>query len=179
MNNFYCNPLNFSYEPFKSDFDFRKLKVEYTTPSVDNVNPEIVQLLKELNIQIHRIDFFYKEPREPLSEIHIDGQKGDYAKINWIYGGKNSKMIWYDIINETEKDFSHTIENGAYTSFQLNEVTPVYENDLLQPSLVQVGVPHAIYNPHEVRYCISLVLKNKHRRLQMSEACTLLKDYLL
>lgn len=179
MINPFCNPLNLTIPPLSEKFDPKTITNEYASPDLSYVHPDMTEWLSQFGVSVYRIDFFHKLPREPLSEIHIDGVKGDRAKINWVYGGKNSKMIWYEPLVLEEKSFSQTIAGGNYTSYKLHEVREIYSNELLKPSLVQAGEPHAIYNPTEERICISLALKKNNKQVTMAEACEIFKDILI
>jgi hypothetical protein len=103
---------------------------------------------------------FYKPPMTIDQIAHIDlGPSGEFLHcgINWVYGGSDSQMIWYN----TPDNFSvynskDTDANTKYASWPVTELTEIDKYTLTEePTLVNVGVPHNIKMGVEPRWCIS------------------------
>ncbi len=165
----------------KEEFDITKITQPHEGIDINEMNSEMKTFLESLGIKVSWIELFYRKPGYPGS-IHADSIGGDFTKINWVTGGKDSIMIWFKIINSAiEKNkTSLTMANTGYIKYMWDEVTMVHSEFMLGPSLVQVGVPHLIINPSEDRYCLSFVLTDMYgKRLTMAESCKLLKDYII
>jgi hypothetical protein len=181
MKNIYSNPLNFTIPPLKEEFNITKITQSHVVVDLDEMNPKMKTLLDSLGIKVSWIELFYRKPGYPGS-IHVDSIGGDFTKINWVTGGKNSTMVWFKIINSAiEKNkISLTTANTGYIEYKWNEVTIVHREFMLGPALVQVGVPHLVINPSDDRYCLSFVLTDLYdKRLTMTESYKLLKDYII
>jgi hypothetical protein len=181
MKNIYSNPLNFTIPPLKEEFDITNITQPHTGIDLDQMNPKMKIFLEGLGIKVSWIELFYRKPGYRGS-IHADSIGGDFTKINWVIGGKNSIMIWFDVINsDIEKNnISLTMANTGYIKYTWNEVTMAHSEFVLGPTLVQVGVPHLIINPSDDRYCLSFVLTDMYgKRLTMAESYKLFKDYII
>ena len=177
--NSYCNPLTLDIPPLIEGIDITKITIHQTSISLDNINPRIKELLYDLGITVPWIELFVRKPGHQ-GTIHADNLSGDFTKINWIYKGKNSKMWWFTI-NDTvnKKQVKLTMANTEYLQYSPKEVTYVHSSNILDPALVQVGVPHLVTNPLEDRYCLCFILADlQGKRLTMQEAQHLLKNYI-
>jgi hypothetical protein len=65
-------------------------------------------------------------------------------------------------------------------SYNKDEVTLVHRQSVKFPSIVQVGIPHNIFNPDEDRFCVSIMLRKKtdNNNLTMSNAVNLFSNYI-
>ena len=181
MTNIYSNVLNFNIPPLKEEFDITKITQSHIKVDLDEINPEMKNFLYSLGIEVCLIELFYRKPGNSGS-IHVDNIGGDFTKINWVTGGKNSRMFWFNIIDSAIKKnkISTTTANTGYIEYTWNEVALKYSQHMLGPALVQVGVPHLVINPSADRYCLSFVLTDIYgKRLTMAESCKLLKDYII
>jgi len=175
----YCNLLTLNIPPLKEGYDITTTTTHHAILSLDDINPEIKQVLLDLGIVVSWIELFYRKPGH-VGSIHADNLSGDFTKINWIYQGQDSYMSWFTI-NENcrKKNINVTIANTEYIKYFPNEVTYAYSASISGPALVQVGIPHLVTNPKEDRYCLCFVLCNlQGKRLTMQEAQHLLKDYI-
>ena len=100
--NLYCNPLSLSIPPLLEDVDVTTITESHARISLDKMNPEIKQVLLDLGIHVSLIELFHREPGNK-GTIHTDNQPGDFAKINWIYKGKNSYMLWFSVKDPNSK----------------------------------------------------------------------------
>ena len=106
---------------------------------------------------------------------------GDYAKLNWVYGGDNSVMNWYKINSNYTQPLLNTTNINSYALYyKTDEVDLIHSQTIGLPSLVQVGCPHNVVNGSTERFCISLVFENSisKKRLTFNEAVALFKNYI-
>ena len=128
-----------------------------------HIRPELVELLDQCNLCIRFAELFCT-PANRTSMIHIDGEPDAYmipnnmAKINYIGGGEDSQMHWYQPI--VHKPYVPTGRN-KFTSFQPNEVTLVGSSNLKGYNIAQTGIPHNITTANDSRYCVSMTLAIK------------------
>jgi hypothetical protein len=141
---------------------------------LEYVNPEIVKFFKQRNlVLLPYIEIFRSEPNY-VGPIHVDVGHGDFAKMNWVFGGKDSTMNWYEPI-VSDKPVETTLGNRDYIYYNTTEVNHKLSHTIGidRPSVVQVGVPHNSTNYSEHRYCVSLVFFRITKglpRLSMSES---------
>lgn len=180
MNKF-CVGLNLNgIPPLIKDIDSYGPDHHKVIP-LEDINPDMILFLDALNVKVTLAETFYTNPFTQ-SDAHIDVIGGDYTKINFIYGGKKSRMLWYKIKEDVPKrHIQKTVINTQYISFKLNELEKIHEEYIVHPSLVQVGIPHNIINLEEHRRCISLVIKNKitNTRIKMDDAIKIFEPCLL
>jgi len=160
-------------------YDITKITEHHTSISLDEINLEIKELLFNLGIKVSWIELFYRKPGQQ-GTIHADNLSGDFTKINWIYKGKNSKMLWFTINDSVnKKQVKVTMADTEYLEFSLNEVTHVHATNVTGCALIQVGIPHLVVNPKEDRYCLCFVLTDlAGNRLTMKQAQKLLSKYI-
>jgi hypothetical protein len=179
----YCQDLNFNFPVICSTFDPTKYKGTYHTPlTVDIFETSFVSFIDSLNLKISWIELFYRGPSNLVTyDIHTDSMGGDYIKINWSFGGKNSIMQWYTVKEGLVKEPSKTALGSQYLSFAENEVDMAHRQPVKFPSIIQAGSPHNVYNPEEDRFCLSIMLRDKtsNNRLTIEDARQLFKDYIV
>lgn len=174
----YCNPLKLDIAPLRAEYDITKITALQMVISLDEINPEIKELLFNLGINVAWIELFYRQPG--CGSIHADNLSGDFTKINWIYKGKDSCMRWFTINDPfKDKEVKLSTANTEFLRYSINEVTLAHSANIIGPALVQVGAPHLVINPVEDRYCLCFVLTDlQGKRLTMREAQHLLKTYI-
>jgi len=149
----------------------------------DAVSKELQEFFYDHGQKICLCEIFFRYPNT-VSPIHSDTKSiGDYSKINWILGGKDSTMHWYlpndKFFNkDTEKTKNKTLVNSHSIWYTPEEVDLVYSEDVRGPAIVQVGIPHNITNRNQHRFCVSLVFRNAKTgaRPTMSEATEIFKQ---
>jgi hypothetical protein len=175
---------------FDIDLDIPVLKPDINLASIKDyhnkftvlefVNPEIVKFFKQRNlILLPHIEIFSSEPNY-TGPIHVDVGHGDFAKMNWVFGGKDSTMNWYEPI-VFDKPTEITLDNREYIYYDTTEVKHMHSQiiGIDRPSVVQVGLPHNSTNYSEHRYCVSLVFFRIAKglpRLSMSESYDIFSD---
>jgi hypothetical protein len=200
--NLYCVNLNFNSPVFKSDLspiDFLKdksdqlrdqdsKKIKHTKSShftIDiehELSDELKRFFNEHNQDIVLAEVFRRSSTE-ISVIHSDDKlPGDYSKMNWVFGGRESVMNWYELKNEKDILKIHETSIESYSLlYRMDQVELLYSEAFRGPSIVQVGIPHNIVNLKEERFCLSVVFKDKSlgRRPTVSEAAEIFKDYIV
>lgn len=143
------------------------------------INEEILNFFDSLNLTLLLVESFFKRPGA-TGNIHVDAMGGDYAKLNWVFGGGDSKMCWYDPHNKSVKPIFKTSTGTPYIAYTHDQVDRIEVTAIRNPTLVQVGIPHNIINVTEDRFCVSFVFKDKptNRRLTMNESRDRFKEFL-
>jgi len=174
MNQF-CVPITLDLDPLT------KNPKEYGTEPhtkipLEDVAVEFVDFLAQRDLKIFLVEMFYNPPFK-ISRIHIDALGGNYAKINFVYGGAKSLMCWYatDIV---KNQIDYTNINTRSVDYQPNEVTLAHRQTVASPSIVQVGIPHNIINAARPRWCVSVVPVSvkTQKRLTFQDTVDLFRD---
>lgn len=194
MNNTYCVDLHFDYDPIINKHKFANIPEnnnEYMMTYYnlfDIVSPRFILDMHKCGIIIStQAELFYTRKGSDGS-LHSDVptrhsdffQKDDYVKINFMFGGSQSLMNWYNP-NEGETGvLGLSYGTGAPASrWDKNKVTHVHSATVGYPSLIQVGVPHDITNNLiEDRFVICLIPLLNKRRLTMNKALEMLATYI-
>jgi hypothetical protein len=172
-----CIDLNLQTNPLREGLDINSFgTASHTKISLTDINPDLISFLATLKITIAWAELFYTEPFA-FTGIHIDNFGGDYTKLNYIFGGRNSYMCWWKPKLNAPMNRCKTIVDTNYIGFKPEEVDLIDQQPVKFPSIVQVGIPHNIQNFEEPRYCLSLVLLNS-TRLTMAKSIELFKQYL-
>lgn len=175
-----CFDINLQLNPLKEGIDIKSYgQNKHTRISVNDINFNLIKLLYTLGLKIQLVELFYTSPHS-VNTVHIDAAGGDYTKMNFIYGGKDSKMVWYSIKSDINKTVNSSNIGTPYISFELSEVDPIDEQIVKFPSIVQVGIPHNIVNYEEPRYCLGIVIaKILGGRINMDESLERFKNYII
>lgn len=181
--NKYCVDVEFNMPCIVSDFDPTIYKKRHHhSLDTNNFTPEFLELIDSLNLKITWAEIFYVRPSSIKDyRVHTDSTGGDYIKMNWIFGGRGSKMQWFDIKSGVVKQPVKTVIDSFYFSYNSEEVSLAHGQPVRFPSIVQVGVPHNIYNPVEDRYCVSIMFRDKTTddRITMEEAIQRFSKYII
>ena len=181
MNDF-CVELDLDISPLCDGYDITSQSEWQKTISLDYINPKLVNFLSQYGLQAKWLEVHMRTPGY-ICKIHTDTftSKGEYVKINWVYGGRNSYMSWYSPKNSKSGTSRLTdIEKTEFVEYQ------PYEVDLIatypthnKPYIVQAGVPHTVINPKETRYCLCCVLQTTSGgKPTMNEVKNLLINYI-
>lgn len=187
INMNYYEPLAISPKPLTLDghadlYHAKKSKnngqASFRLPLVINkhIDPAVSKFFNRCGLYIRAAELFYSAPyRESL--IHSDGNPNDYeitndmAKINFISGGEDSIMNWYQPL--IEKPYTPTGQDNNFISYQPNEVTCVSSDTITGYNIVQTGIPHNITTKSKSRYCVSLTLAIKKQTPRMIPYATM------
>ena len=163
----YCFDIDLDIPVLKPDINLASIKDYHNKFTVtEYVNIELVKFFKQRNlVLLPYIEIFSSEPNY-VGPIHVDVGHGDFAKLNYVFGGKDSKMNWYEPIT-LDKPVETTLGNREYIYYADHEVKHLHSQTIgiNRPSVVQVGVPHNSTNYSEHRYCVSLVFHKLERGL--------------
>lgn len=177
MYNLYCNKLKIDVPPLIQDVDTLDVKGTYLTQlSFDLINPKMMDLLTNLGLTVRWLEIFYRKPGDNCP-LHTDDLPGDYAKLNFIYGGAESVMNWFEPNKEVDAQVQFTDINSRYVSWNYNDVDKVHSEHLQGSYLIQVGRPHNVQNVIHERYCLCFLLKKENKRLSMLEAYNLFHEW--
>ena len=183
MNNC-CAYLNIPFSLFNEDIDpFQFPKTNHVKLDKDEVvSKDLKNWFAFLKLEIFLVEVFYTQPFR-TGAIHIDSVGGDYTKLNWQFGGKDSIMNWYSETTPNSRKKTVTSIGSNSISFNENSVSKIHSQSIQNPSLVQVGVPHNIENFSEDRWVVSVVYKypiNKYIiRPTWKQSLSLFKNYLI
>jgi hypothetical protein len=179
MQNFFFLNLNISL--FKVGISFKDLSKKSITilDQKQYINEEIFKFFDSLNLKLPLVETFFKKPGD-THNIHIDAMGGDYTKLNWVFGGGNSKMCWYEPFDKTFKPIFKTATGTSYVAYTRDQVKEIEKTVIRNPTLVQVGIPHHIIDVTEDRVCVSIVFKDKitNQRLTIEQSRDRFKDFL-
>lgn len=112
---------------------------------------------------------FHKKPNEWHKIAHIDlsddadSSTNPTSAINWVFGSKDSEMLWYKTPDDYLVRTEETFKASKYKIINVAE-WPVDNLEIidrcsiqLQPTLVNVITAHAVNNSgDEDRYCVSV-----------------------
>jgi hypothetical protein len=125
-------------------------------------NSDWVQYMSEIALPIKSSVVFYRKPNLVDDKAHVDllGEVGEDAKttylgFNWVFGGKGSEMIWYDL-PLGERNIQLTPAGNKFLSWQISDLVEVDRCSIRNvPTLVRIDYPHSIKVGDEERWCIS------------------------
>ena len=160
-----CVHLNLDFYPLKNSSILELIKPHiHTKIEQSDLNADLVNFLKDKNIYIYNIQTFSFAPHF-VQPIHIDGNGGNIAKINFLFGGAGSLMQWYREKPNMPHIFKKTPAGTLFQDFSHEQVELLESHTLKFPSLVQVGIPHHIINKDQHLICISILLADVNSNL--------------
>ena len=197
MNNF-CRELNFSSELYPK-LDLSKYDTEgydwatfHKTPAPSELNNNyLFQYLESLGLSCKWIELFYAPPKSD-GIIHCDNTDYiQYTKIYFQFGAEGSTLRWWDSNKIRKVSTSVGGDNGKDTDYSSHEVDIlvsdekdskiIYEKDLRNPHIVNVGKLHSPHNPtNEKRFVITLAICDLDgRRILWDEAIDKLSNNII
>ena len=111
------------------------------------------------------IMLFYRPANYNTNIAHIDTNKYDHSKVyasalNWVIGGKNSMMHWYDLPDKLPP-VKMTKATSTYQSWTISELVEINQVNIdNQVTLVRVDLPHSVSVDNEPRWCFSARFKD-------------------
>ena len=173
-----CFDINLYLNPLKEGIDIKSYGPDrHTRIPISDINPDLISLIDRLDLKVLLAELFYTTPRT-ITGIHIDVVGGDYTKLNYIFDGKDSLMMWYKPKDNIVKSISKTAINTRYISYASHEVEMIDKQSVKFPSIIQAGIPHNVINYSEPRWCLSIVLvKQNGERLTMKESINIFNKY--
>ena len=196
----YYKPLNLNMPILSDTAPLDILKTKYQTRLNDNLgvwfhpvlnyrndnlgvwfHPTFLKFLESKHICLEFVETFYSKP-DTVQTIHVDGTGGDFVKINYVIGGKDSVMNWYTVKSEISVETTITEEKIKHLSFEKNQVELIHSTITCPISIVQVGIPHNVTNALEDRLCISMVIawqNGPENMITMAKATEIFADYIV
>jgi len=164
-------PINFQVE----DLAPTDRISHYTTQHQDLKN-----LLLSVGIRIQQAQRFYTPPGGIIPP-HADGEyEHNYTKLNYVFGGRDSQMIWYNLRDGCTAKKMLTSASTKYLYAPPEDLISVFSANIGFPSLVNAGQFHSVLNGDEPRICYSFVLTylEKSDRISWQHAIERLKSYI-
>lgn len=194
----YCQPINLpvglgcSIKDFlnKNNIPFTDGEPGHTRLWREFFPAEFVEFFHKHNVQIRYAELFIIPPGGHLA-IHSDARYlgSNLTKLNIVEGDDTAQMAWYSMIDSTKslpmEDF--TIVESKYLRLDDDNAKLEFMSPITQPSLVNVGAFHNVYNitnNKKTRYCVSMVLSHikpdgdDNGLMQFEDAVKIFKDYL-
>lgn len=142
------------------------------------LSQELHDILDRLNCTLFFAELFYTPPYGTL-EWHVDSNTiSDYIKINFVWGSPKHVMQWGQPLVDIDKKVSYTTAGTEYLKFEEDEVGIMAETKIIQPTIVNVGIPHRVKNFSNLgRWCLSLVLHQNNNRIIFPRALEIFNEY--
>jgi len=141
------------------------------------VNKEIHDFFDSIGLVLSQGSYFHSVPgqRYVLHKDNIHEPNRDLIRVNWIFGGVDSEMIWYNL--KPEKDPFTFKDNLGIDPEDYDETCRC---PLFKVGLINVGIVHTMQNPTEFRECYALSLSWKHNgvRLDWNESIEKMSPYI-
>lgn len=147
---------------------------------LNNFSTDYLELVRSLQLTLVHAEVFYSVPGVDYV-IHQDHfKRTDFPKINFIFGGKNSKMNWYSVKPEKLGSIPEPNIHNPYMTFKQDQVDLVCSQELEGSCLIQAGVPHNVTLSTDARWCISTVyLLDNKRLLTWAESNKLFEPFIV
>jgi hypothetical protein len=180
--NKYCNQLNVNFK-IEADLTLYKNELGRSMNILPNeiLGKEMNDWLFELGLKVELVQFFYLKNKQ--HKPHCDSVMYDsgFGKINYITGGKDSLMVWYEPVGQ---DTGKKMENKLvrYRGIDdVNQLREVFSKQLQGFYLVNVGVFHDAIAGDDDRYCLSTYIKDSKSdvRLGITQLQERMKKYII
>lgn len=125
------------------------------------LDPEWMKTLSNLGIRFKSAMIFYKPAGFSMGQAHIDVVKTDppekvICAFNWVLGGNNSQMVWYNEPTEGLQ-VSWLPGNIPVANYEISTLQEACRTELSNGlTLVRTDRPHSIICGPEPRWCFSL-----------------------
>jgi len=183
MNDF-CINLHFPDIPLFKEQQFLSILKTKNHHRIDpnDLHPAMHLEFNKLGLEIVFVESFFKTPFQE-NRIHKDAPGyTDATKINWVFDGMGSTMNWYEPKNDKVLPLQDITSIGVqYSYYQRPDLNLLHSQQVLSPSIVQVGIPHDITMGPDYRHCISAFFKiqNTNEYITFNESKDLFKDYII
>lgn len=149
--------------------------------TAEQIPREFIIFLRNHGCKIGFAEIFRKQPDyKHVLSLHLDGLEfDDHVKINYVVGGGNSKMCWWQTKPGIEPRRQVTVVGTDYLYAAEEDCDLLCSAKLDRPALVNAGQLHNVVDITEPRYAFSFMIqKNNGDKLLWDEAIILFKDYL-
>jgi len=142
--------------------------------SMDHINRELHDFLRSLNLEIIKPRYFHSGPPH-IYRLHIDipTRPNRYTRLNWVFGGAGSEMVWYASKPGKVPTVMQNNLGENYQIYDLEDCDEIGRGHVIGPNLVDVGTIHNLIGGSEQRHCYSFFLRDKKGngdRLEWSQA---------
>lgn len=144
----------------------------------DRFDQRIVDILDQIGIEISHFEVFYTPPYRNLA-IHIDGAvQTDVIKMNWVWGGEGSRMMWWKTKSKNDMIVGTTPVGTNYLYADQKSCVMLKSAVIQKPTLINAGILHSVWNnSSNGRWCLSAVLQRNKEHIPWGEATSLLQAY--
>lgn len=171
----YHRPLSVPFQPtfrnYEKHIPNRNENHHVRIPQ-DELDSVLVNWLKELGLYIAVAEYFYTAPGKSL-KAHCDTlEMSDVVKLNWMYGGDDSLMDWYELNPGCPLPQYETIIQTKFSIPNSGDITLKESHKIGKPSLINVGRIHGVRNGKQPRYVYSMVISEivTQKRLEWDRA---------
>ena len=191
MNRYCINlklPVNLDFPQHDYDISATGVKDRWATSigrhtdyELSRMNKDFLEFIESVGLFVHFGEYFYTAPHSVLrphtDTIHIT----DVVKLNWMRGGRDSVMEWYELNPNKSLLTSRTKLNKPFSGARRQDVKCVHSAHIGTPSLVNVGQLHGVVNYHEPRHVVCAVLGKRQfdQRLEWDEAIKIFQKYVV
>jgi hypothetical protein len=156
---------------------FVEIKME-----LDHINKEVHDFLDSIDVEIVMPRYFHSGPPH-VYNLHVDvpTRPNQYTRLNWIFGGDGSQMIWYKLQpGKTPAMVKNSLGEDLPT-FNVDDCIEIERAHIIGPNLVNVGTIHNLMGGIQERHCYSFFLrdkKNKNDRMEWNQAIGRFRPFL-
>lgn len=146
----------------------------------DVFNMDWLKYVTSMGLPIYSVMIFYRGPYASTLGAHVDISIPEPLlltnfAINWVYGGSDSTMSWYET-PPGEKKIEYTPAGTAYKVWPKRELTKIESHSIgEQVKLVRTGIPHSIEMGSQPRWCIS-ARTSIHHDFEWEQVVDMMKD---
>ncbi len=149
--------------------------------SILDLNSNFIKLIEGKGLAIGLIELFKLTPnRHTAWPIHVDGYEiTDFPKMNFVYGNKQSPMIWYNVKDVQEQiNPKYTCIDTRYLEFDKSQVEEAARTLIKNPTIVQAGVPHTVsLEGDSPRWVVSISFVKDFDLLSFDQLVDLFSEY--
>ena len=147
---------------------------------MEDINQEFTDFLSDIGLEIFYPRYFHSGPTHTYN-LHVDVSTvpgNRFARLNWIFGGAGSEMVWYKP-EGSSISFRTNSHGERIKIFDPAKCKELCRQHLKGPNLVNVGIVHTLVGGTEQRHCYSFFLKNKinSKRVEWDEAAFMFMPY--
>lgn len=178
------------YKHLEIPVDFKPWDFGYTNQNkfceldirTDMINTEIHDFFDSIGLVLLRGRYFHCLPGMRYN-LHTDNKfepDRELIKINWVFGGRDSDMIWYNLKpGKSPMTFKNHLGEDI-VGYNNNDCVEIARTNIAKLAIVNVAVIHTIQNADEFRDCYSMVLAWKHTgaRLDWNESVERMSPYI-
>jgi len=146
------------------------------------VNTEIHDFFDSIGLVLLRGRYFHCLPGVRYN-LHTDNKfesSRELIKVNWVFGGAGSNMIWYNLKPGKGPRIYKNSMGEEIVGYNEEDCVEICRAHIPKLAIVNVAVVHTIQNANEFRDCYSMVLAHKHNkvRLEWNESMEKMSPYI-